>query len=216
MRIFVDTTFLKCIAYRQAGFRDRVRLLAAAERGALELRVPAVCVLETAVAVASGNPARRELLRRAEEAAGQARRGLGPGAAAVDRSVTRLGLSLRDLDRREAARSERLRTRLSGGGFVVPLTGAALILAAELELPPDLADDRRVGYGPADAAVLATVLTDLADEPVAEGETAAFLTDDRRFREHPRVRKAAAAAGLILGRKPTDLLGQAVRPPQTS
>ena len=206
MRVYVDTSFLKQIVYRQEDARTSVRVLSAAERGVLDLRVPVVCVLEASRAVVEGDPARRAALARILDEVRRAERVRGRDAERLQANLADSRAALDSLADREAGRFLRLRDRLTAGGFLIPLSVPAHDRAVALELPPDEAAGRKVGYGPLDAAVVGTVLADLAADP-PDGD-AFFVTDDRRLRDHPLVRKTAAAAGLTLGRRPDDLLRQ--------
>ena len=216
MRVYVDTSFLKQIVYRQADSKASVQILAAAERGHLSLKVPAVSVLEVSRAVTAGDPDRRALLNRAGVELRQAQRSDAPLLSLVEAQVAALKATLEQWGARERVRFKRLRDRLTAGGFMLPLTDAAFAVAVALELPPEDARDRKRGYGPDDAAVFATVITDLAERPVAAGQEAVFLTDDRRFREHPQIVQEAKRAGLTLGRKPADVLRRALAADQAS
>ena len=195
MRNYAETPFLKEVAYRQGGHRLCLRMLAVAERGGGELRIPAVSLVEAAGAITEGRATRKTLRTRLKVELDQSLRSEHPDIPQFEADATALAARLDALDRRERRRFDRLRKRLLAAGCVIPATARALTRAAALELPADEAPTRRVGYGATDAAILGSVLADLADRPTAE---AAFVTSDRRFLKHPQVRTEAERAGLTL------------------
>ena len=207
MRVYAETDFLKEIAYRQPNYRSCLRLVAAAERGAAELYVPAVCLLEATVALVTGWQRRRAVGRTVQSELDQALRSEHPETQALPAHAILFKTGLDAHSRREATRFKRLRLRLLSAGCIVQFDGDAASLAADLELTLAEAADRETGYGPGDAAIISSVLIHLSERPAAD---AVFVTGDRRFRRHPQIVATANAAGLSLRPRFGDVARQAL------
>ena len=194
VRIYAETNFLLEIALRQPEAVACAKILRFARAGAVELCVPALCVAEASEHLVARYRGRRSLQSRIEEAVDQIARSSDRRNDRIKMDSVDLVSRFVNLVEREEAQFDRSRRRLLELGAVLPVTASAVGRAAKLELA--LEDSgRKDGFGRFDAAILGTVLADLAERP-APG--ACFVTTDAALRKHPVAAEAAAASSPIL------------------
>ena len=197
MRVYAETNFLLEIAYRQAAFRPCVRLLSAAERGDVELLIPAVCFPEAAESLLKRLVKRTALGRRVKDEVKNAARSAHPLMSAFERDADEVVERMIQFAQRELQRSERCRARCVSAACVLSTGTRAVELSGAIELRPEEVVSRRPrGFGRTDAAILAAVVADLEARPAPD---AIFVTTDAGLREHPVTAEALAAAGCGVG-----------------
>ena len=204
MRVYVETNFLLEIAYRQEEHVACESLLAAAEEGRLELRVPAVCLTEASASVARRFELRSRALNAVRQEEAQLARGDGVDLDQFRADLAKLDDRLNQFVNRDEDRLPECRSRLMTARCVLPVTTAAadrqkpdgeaaksaVQIAENLLLPIGEA-----GYGSMDALIGGCILADLAERPTTG---AVFVTTDGPFRTHAGFAGEAARTGLGL------------------
>lgn len=178
MRVYVETNFLLEVVLEQEEVAHAEQLIDLAAAAAVELVVPAVCLLEAQQTLHRRDRDQRELLDRVQRELVQLGRSQSLAQAASD--MRGVFVAAKGSIRK---RDAELLQRLSRAGRWVALDGAVIAAAATQE-----------GLMMPDALVLASILQDAR----ARGASAVFATKNSKDFGQPAIRQMLHEAGCDL------------------
>jgi len=184
MIAYVETNFVLEHALGQEQFESCERILALAEKGVLQLALPAFSVPEAQINLRRGRERRAKLQNELAKEVGEMQRSKHHD----ERVKEFIAASARIVEgvSEDTQRLDGTLVRVRAVARVIPLDEAALAAARKVEL--------EYGLSPQDSLVLAAVLADLATQRPDRGASCFLTRNDRDF-DDPDIRRQVDSLG---------------------